>query len=91
MKKLLYSITLLSCSLPSFASSITTQQIQGSAIQFNCIPALDTIINAVPSAINSFTMDLTNACDSLSAAAQAYEDSAGASSDLQTQGDYYYN
>ncbi len=90
MKKLFCSIALLSASFICLASS-TTLQIQGYSIQFNCIPALDSIISAVPSTINSFTMDLENACDSLSAAAQAYEDAAAASSNFQVQGDYYYN
>ena len=95
MKKLLYSIALLSCSMPSFASSTKIVQIPSGTtkigIQFNCIPELDSIISAVPSAINSFTMDLTNACNSLATAAQAYEDAADACSDLQAQADYYYN
>lgn len=91
MKKIFYSIALLSCSLSSYASSTKVQQIQGTSITFNCIPALDTIISAVPSTISFFTMDLTNACQTLSAAAQAYEDAAEAATDFQIQADYYYN
>ena len=93
MKKIFYSVALLICSLSSYlyASSTKIQQIQGASITFNCIPALDSIISAVPSTISFFTMDLTNACDTLSAAAQAYEDAAGAATDFQVQGDYYYN
>ena len=89
MRKLLYIITLLSYSLPCFASN--TQTNQSTSIQFNNIPALDTIIAAIPSSIQSFTMDLTNACTSLTDAAQAYEDAAAASKDFQVQGDYYFN
>ena len=91
MKKLLYSIALLSCSLPCFAASTTTKQILGKSIQFNCIPELDRIISQVPLIINATTMNLTNACNTLTAAAQAYEDSADASSNLQAQGDFYFN
>ena len=91
MKKLLCGIVLLSLSLQLCASSTKTLQIQGTSIQFNCISDLDAIIAGVPTTITSFTMDLTNACNSLEAAAVAYEDAAAASSDFQVQGDYYYN
>lgn len=92
MKKLVvYMIALAITSASCFSSSTSTKLIQGQSIQFNCITSLDTIISGIPSIINSTTMDLTNACNSLSSAAQAYEDSAEESTNLQVQADYYYN
>lgn len=93
MKKLALSIILTIKTLACFASSstTTTQQISGTAIQFNCISSLDTIILGVPTTINITTMDLTNACNALTDAAQAYEDAADAASNFHVQADYYYN